>query len=40
MGAASEPLGTRLAFGLFAAVTTATLVPYLRNITHAALRPH
>ncbi|MDT0321133.1 MFS transporter [Streptomyces millisiae] len=39
MGLLAEAVGTRPAFAVFAVATAATLVPYLRNVTAAALRP-
>jgi MFS family permease len=38
VGLLAELAGIRLAFGVFAVVTTATVVPFLRNITNSALR--
>lgn len=38
VGLLAELAGSRLAFGVFAVVTTATVVPFLRNITQSALR--
>lgn len=38
VGVLAEMVGTRLAFGIFAVATTATVVPFLRNITQSALR--
>lgn len=39
VGLLAEVVGTRLAFGVFALATTATVVPFLRNITRSALQP-
>ncbi|MDT0344400.1 MFS transporter [Streptomyces sp. DSM 44938] len=40
VGLLAELIGTRPAFGAFAVAAAATLVPFLRNITPAALRSH
>nr|WP_229832715.1 MFS transporter [Streptomyces purpureus] len=37
VGLLAELADSRLAFGVFAVATTATVVPFLRNITHSAL---
>ncbi|MCB5164180.1 MFS transporter [Streptomyces bambusae] len=37
VGVLAELGGSRAAFGVFAVITTAALLPFLRNITHAAL---